>query len=51
MQGTSSRSGKTGGFDDGLGAISIGEVSLASFLSKKSQPDISGIFSTASTLS
>jgi hypothetical protein len=34
----------TGGFDNGLGAISIGEHSLASFLSKKSPEGISGLF-------
>jgi hypothetical protein len=34
----------TGGFDNGLGAILIGEDSLASFLSKKSQQGISGLF-------
>jgi hypothetical protein len=34
----------TGGFDNGLGAILIGEHSLASFLSKKSPEGISGLF-------
>jgi hypothetical protein len=34
----------TGGFDNGLGAILIGEHSLASFLSKKSPECISGLF-------
>jgi len=34
----------TGGFDNGLGAILIGEHSLASFLSKKSSEGISGLF-------
>jgi hypothetical protein len=34
----------TGGFDNGLGAVLIGELSLASFLSKKSREGISGLF-------
>jgi hypothetical protein len=34
----------TGGFDNGLGAILIGEHSLASFLSKKSPEGILGLF-------
>jgi hypothetical protein len=34
----------TGGFDNGLGAVLIGEHSLASFLSKKSREGISGLF-------
>jgi hypothetical protein len=34
----------TGDFDNGLGAIFIGEHSLASFLSKKSPEGISGLF-------
>jgi hypothetical protein len=34
----------TGGFDIGLGAVLIGEYSLASFLSKKSREGISGLF-------
>jgi hypothetical protein len=34
----------TRGFDNGLGAILIGEHSSASFLSKKSPQDISGLF-------
>jgi hypothetical protein len=34
----------TGGFDNGLGAILIGENSLASFLSKKTPEGISGLF-------
>jgi hypothetical protein len=34
----------TGGFDNGLGAVLIGEHSLASFLSKKSREAISGLF-------
>jgi len=34
----------TGGFDNGLGAILIGEHSLASFLSKKTPEGISGLF-------
>jgi hypothetical protein len=34
----------TGGFDNGLGAILIGEHSLASFRSKKSPEGISGLF-------
>jgi hypothetical protein len=34
----------TGGFDNGLGAILVGEHSLASFLSKKSPEGISGLF-------
>jgi hypothetical protein len=33
-----------GGFDNGLGAILIGEHSLASFLSKKLKEGISGLF-------
>jgi hypothetical protein len=37
----------TGGFDNGLGAILIGEHSLASFLSKKSPEGISGLFQKA----
>src|SRR6516162_7584952 len=45
VRGTSSPSEKlTGGFDNGLGAILIGENSLASFLSKKSPEGISGLF-------
>jgi hypothetical protein len=34
----------TGGFDNGLGAVLIGEHSLASFLSKKPREGISGLF-------
>jgi hypothetical protein len=34
----------TGDFDNGLGAVLIGEHSLASFLSKRSQEGISGLF-------
>jgi hypothetical protein len=34
----------TGGFDNGLGAVLIGERSLALFLSKKSREGISGLF-------
>jgi hypothetical protein len=34
----------TGDFDNGLGAVLIGERSLASFLSKKSREGISGLF-------
>jgi hypothetical protein len=34
----------TGGFGNGLGAVLIGEHSLASFLSKKSREGISGLF-------
>jgi hypothetical protein len=34
----------TAGFDNGLGAILIGEHSLASFLSKKSPEGILGLF-------
>jgi hypothetical protein len=34
----------TGGFDNRLGAVLIGERSLASFLSKKSREGISGLF-------
>ena len=34
----------TGDFDNGLGAVLIGEHSLASFLSKKSREGISGLF-------
>ena len=34
----------TGGFDNGLGAILIGEHSLPSFLSRKSPEGISGLF-------
>ena len=45
MWGTSSPSEKlTGGFDNGLGAILIGEHSLVLFLSKKSAEGISGLF-------
>ena len=33
----------TGGFDNGLGAVLIGEHSLASLLSKKSREGISGL--------
>jgi hypothetical protein len=36
----------TGGFDNGLSAILIGEHSLASFLSKKSPEGISGLFNS-----
>src|SRR6516225_2679485 len=44
-EGPSSPSEKlTGGFDNGLGAVLIGEHSLASFLSKKSREGISGLF-------
>jgi hypothetical protein len=34
----------TGGFDNGLGAVLIGEHSLVSFLSKRSREGISGLF-------
>jgi hypothetical protein len=34
----------TGDFDNGLGAVLIGEHGLASFLSKKSREGISGLF-------
>jgi hypothetical protein len=34
----------TGDFDNGLGAVLIGERSSASFLSKKSREGISGLF-------
>jgi hypothetical protein len=34
----------TGDFDNGLGAVLIGERSLASFLSKKLRENISGLF-------
>jgi hypothetical protein len=34
----------TGDFDNGLGAVLIGEHSLASFLSNKTREDISGLF-------
>jgi hypothetical protein len=34
----------TGGFDNGLGAVLIGERSLALVLSKKSREGISGLF-------
>jgi hypothetical protein len=36
----------TGGFDNGLGAILIGEHSLASFLSKKSAEGIRDFFNS-----
>jgi hypothetical protein len=36
----------TEGFDNGLGAILVGEHSLASFLSKKLPEGISGLFNT-----
>jgi hypothetical protein len=41
----------TGGFDNGLGAVLIDELGLASFLSKKSSEGISGFFQQYSTVS